>query len=212
VSFDAALRDATLKYVRLSKIEAKILDNLVNTKSGNAYVLWKKSGLKHYPTVLRTLKKLQEKNLVEVLKESGLRGERIYAPTLRGTLVSYLFRSEEKKILEMVAKHSSLYRELYKVDKDPTWAFLVAREVILAQKMRTRFSFDEAVKDRVESAIIDSVTDEVFNRVKGETDWIVELSKVKWVRDLAMRWIETERARVREAMTDLDKLERRLTK
>jgi len=110
VSFKAIVGNLIPKYIRLSKTEAKILDTIVATKSGNAYGLWKTSGLKHYPTVLRTLKKLEGKRLVQALSESGTRGERIYSPTLVGILVSYVLHAEEKKLVEIVAKDSSLFR------------------------------------------------------------------------------------------------------
>lgn len=212
MSFKALLGDITPKYVGLSKTEAKILRTMITVKRGNAYGLWKASGLKHYPTVLRSVKKLKEKRLVQILSENGARGERVFAPTLVGTLVSYIFNGEEKKIVEIVAENSSLFRELYKIDKDDYWAFAVVQDIIVdVYRKEEPRSFDEAVKDKVEGAIVDNVTDGVFNRDTRSMDWILKLPKVKWVREIAIEWIESERQRTKQMMNDLDELKKRLT-
>lgn len=59
-----------------NKTEAKVLGTLTRIERGNAYQIWKYSGLKHYPTVLRTLKKLEKKRLIRVLDVRSARGEK----------------------------------------------------------------------------------------------------------------------------------------
>lgn len=191
----------------LSKTEAKILDTLTTKKRGNAYGIWKLSGLKHYPTVLRALKKLEEQRLAQVVSVSGKRGEKVYVPTLGGVLISYVLNRDENKIVEMVTKNSSKFRELYKIEKDDHWAFSAVRNMIadVYAKKEPR-SFDEAIEDVVADAIVDTVTDGVFNRNKEAMDWLLKLPKVKWVREMAVNWIENEQKRVRKMMNDLDEL------
>jgi len=41
-------------------------------------------------------------------------------------------------------------------------------------------------------------------------DLMLKLPKVKWVREIAIDWIESERKRVREMMNDLDELKKGL--
>jgi DNA-binding PadR family transcriptional regulator len=53
---------------------------------GNAYVVWKASGLKHYPTVLKALKKLEKAQFVEV-STKGRRGEKQFVPTMIGVMI-----------------------------------------------------------------------------------------------------------------------------
>lgn len=212
MSFEDILGHISPKYIGLSKTEAKILDTLIRVKSGNAYVLWKASGLKHYPTVLRTLKKLTEKRLVQILSESGTRGETVYAPIPVGMLVSYVLNGKEKKIVEMVAKNSRLFRELYKIEKDDYWAFVAVGDIMIdVYAKREPRSFDEVVKHVVENEIVDCVTDGVFNRNIEAMDWLLKLPKVKWVREIAIDWIKSERKRVRQMMNDLDDLIKELT-
>jgi len=192
-----------------SKTEAKILDTIVKEKSGNAYSLWKASGLKHYPTVLRTLKKLEEKRLVQVSSEKGTRGERIYIPTLEGTLVTYKVKGEEKRIVEMIEKNSRLFRELYKIDKDDNWALWVLREIMLDfyGKKEPR-SFDAIIREEVESC----VDDYVLNRLYEDPEWITKLSKVKWIKPIALKLIEDEINRSKMNIEALNKLKAIFTK
>lgn len=194
-------------YIRLSRTEAKILETTIEMKNGNAYGLWKRSGLKHYPTVLRTLKKLKEKRLAQVLSESGTRGERVYSPTLVGTLVSYIFNRDEKKLVNIVAENSSLFQELHKIEKDDDLAFFAVQDIVLDVYRRKKSrGIDEAVEERV--------AEEIFGRIlnidEGETEWISKFSKVKWVRERAIREIESERTRLRQKMNDLEKLAKKL--
>jgi len=192
-----------------SRTEAKILDTIVKEKSGNAYSLWKASGLKHYPTVLRALKKLEEKRLVQVLSEKGMRGERTYTPTLVGTLITYKVKGEEKKIVEMVEKNSSLFRELYKIDKDDNWALRVFSEIMMDfyRKIEPR-SFDAIIRKEVESWL----DDYFLNRLGEDPEWITKLSKVKWIRPLALKLIEDEIDWLKTNIEELNKLQMLFTK
>jgi len=187
-----------------SKTEAKILDTIVAEKNGNAYSLWKTSGLKHYPTVLRTLKKLEKNRLVQVSSEKGTRGEKIYTPTLVGTLVSYEVKGEEKKEIEIIEKNSRLFRELYKINKDDYWGLCVVREIMLdVYRKREPRSLDEVVKKEME----ETLDDYVLNRLGEDPEWITKLSKVEWVRPLALEAIENEMTRLKSNIEALNRLE-----
>lgn len=205
--FKDILGDIVPRYISLSKTEAKILDTVITEKSGNAYGLWKRSGLKHYPTVLRTLKKLEEKRLVQVLSEKGTRDERIYAPTLLGTLVSYIAKGQEKRIVKMVAKNSSLFREVSKIEKDDDWAFFSVQDILLdVYRKKEPRGIDEAVKERVGEEIIGCV----INIDESAMEWILKFSKVKWIRQRAIRETESERTFLKQKMSDLEELAKKL--
>lgn len=209
MSFKAILGDILPKYIRLSKTEAKILDTIITVKSGNAYSLWKASGLKHYPTVLRTLKKLEEKRLVQKLSESGTRGERMYTPTLLGTLVSHIFNGEKKKIIKIVAENSSLFRELSKIEDVDYYAFRAVQEIVLdAYRKTAPRGIDESFKNCIEWALRDTIVNP-FD--EGNPEWIMKVSKVKRVRQLAIRLIEEEIDWCKREIEELSKLKERLT-
>ena len=211
MSFKAIVGNLIPKYIRLSKTEAKILDTIVATKSGNAYGLWKTSGLKHYPTVLRTLKKLEGKRLVQALSESGTRGERIYSPTLVGILVSYVFNREDKKIVEIVAKDSSLFRELSKIKKNDDLAFYAVQDILLdVYRKKEPQNIDDAIKKRLEDDIIDNILDYAFNRNEKAMELILKFSKIKWMRERTVIEVESERISLKQAMKSLDELTKEL--
>ena len=208
--FKGILEDVVPHYIRLSKTEAKILDALISVKSGNAYSLWKASGLKHYPTVLRTLKKLEEKRFVQALNERGTRGERIYTPTLVGILGSYVFNGEEKKIVNMVGENSKLFRELSKIQKDNDLAFYAVQDILFdVYRKRKPRSIDEAVKERLE----DDLQGHVFSILdEGSREWIIKVSKVKSMRELAVKEIEISMDWCKKQLETLKQLKETLTK
>ena len=188
MSFEEILGGIVRQYIRLSKTEAKVLDTLIAMKSGNAYSLWKKSGLKHYPTVLRTLKKLEEKSLAQALRERGARGERICVPTSIGTIVSYIFNEEEKKIVKMVAKNSSLFRELSKINKGDDLALFAVQDIVFdVYRKKEPRSINEAIKERLEEDLNDHLLNILDER---SLEWIIKVSKVKSIRELVVKEIE----------------------
>jgi len=194
----------------LSKTEAKVLGTLITIKSGNAYGLWKASGLKHYPTVLRTLKKIEEKRLVKALGERGTRGEKIYAPALVGTLVFYIFNGEEEKILKIAEEKSSLFRELSRIEKADDWAFHAIQDIIVDEyrEMKEPRSIDRAIQDTVELNLVDRILN---IHEEDNVEWIIKFSKVKRIRNLAIRAIENERSDSTRRIEELEKLERKLS-
>lgn len=207
--FKDILGDIVPRYIRLSKTEARILGTLIVMKSGNAYSSWKTSGLKHYPTVLRTLKKLEEKRLVQAMSEKGTRGEIIYAPTLVGVLAFYIFNEEEKKIVDMVTENSKLFREFSKIEKKDDLPFYAVQDILLDMyRKREPRGIDEAVRERLEG----DLKDHVFNILdKDSREWIKRLSKIESMRELALREIEINIDWCKKEIEALKKLKKRLT-
>ena len=209
MSFKTILGDTIPRSIRLSDTEVNVLRTLIQLKRGNAYRVWKTSGLKHYPTVLRTLKKLEEKRLVEELSESGVRGERIYTPTITGTLVSHVFGGEEKKILKLVEENSRLFRELRRIDKEGYWAFVAVKRIIFdVYSDRKLRSFDEVIRERIEQGLTDCALNPLE---EGNPEWITEVSQVKWIRQLALKVIEREMDWFEMNTEELRKLKETLT-
>ncbi|GEM_PF-3089654 len=198
------------KYSRLSKAEAEILDTAITVKGGNAYSLWKASALKHYPTVLRTLKKLEEKRLVEKLSESGTRGERIYAPTLFGTLVYYTHKEDENKLIEIVTQNSSRLQEMLtdKADEAKGWGYSIVRNMasdIVSGRLRT---IDEIVKETISG----SIRDRLLNiQYQEDRDKLIKLTRVEWIKELAIQEIQSEIEWCKKQVQELSKIKEVLT-
>lgn len=205
----AGFRWWDIQYLRPSKVESTILETLARIERGNAYQVWKNSGLKHYPTVLRTLKKLEKKRLINTLVASGMRGEKTFSSTLGGVLVHLIFSGNEKKVVEIVLKESSLFRELYKVEKDNNWAFSSTQRFILSmQKDKRPLSFDEAVRNSVHAYVVDTVMDAFLNENQESLAWLAKQLKVRWVKDVIAERIQEERAFMVEATRRMDAFEK----
>lgn len=199
------------QFMKLSKTETKILEAIVIVKSGNAYGLWKKSGLKHYPTVLRSLKKLEEKRLLQILSESGTRGERTYTPTSLGTLIHYALKDEKAQLIETVSRNSYMFQELVnsKVIEDAySWMYNIIRRMasdVVRGELRT---IDYVVKEAISEYIGDTLLNIRDQENKNE---IIKLSKVESVKELIIDEIEEEIGRCQKQVQELRKLKERLT-
>jgi DNA-binding PadR family transcriptional regulator len=174
-------------------------------KSGNAYSLWKQSTLKHYPTVLRTLKKLKEKNFVEILSKDGVRGETIYGVTVQGSFVFYIVRNEEQELLGFLSSNSRLFHELYEVNPDKTLIYEIIRGFPWSGKSE-KVSIDKVVKEEMESYVDDRISN-ILNEPEARTE-LRMMSRVGWIKSLIIE--ETQRLmdswkRELEAFTKLKK-------
>ena len=190
---------------KLSKIESMILGALMTMESGNAYSLWKETKLKYYPTVLRALKKLEEKNLVKIISKGGSRGETVYAPTLTGIFVFYILKEESQKLLNFVSKNSTLFRELYTMQKDIRWMYSIIREFFWSEK-REQLSIDEMVKSVLETSIMDAL-DNIRYDPKARKK-LMEFSKISGVKPLIIEMIETEIERNKKDLKALNEFQR----
>jgi DNA-binding PadR family transcriptional regulator len=172
---------------KLSKTESKIMETLMMTKNGNAYGLWKASKLKHYPTVLRTLRKLHEKNLVEILSKDGVRRETTYAPTIQGSFVFYILRNEEEELLDFLLENSRLFKEFHEVQKDENWTCSIVRESFWVEG-RKKVSIDGLLISIVNLTVHDCLSNICFDQ-KARKE-LREFWKVSWIRPIIIESIE----------------------
>jgi hypothetical protein len=190
MSLIAILGDAIPRHLqKLSKTESKIMETLMTMKSGNAYSLWKQSKLKHYPTVLRTLRKLNEKNLVEILSKDGVRGETIYGLTVQGSFLFYILRNEGQELLSFLSSNSRVFQELHGVLRVMTdsvlqtraWMLSIVRDVFRIEGGK-KVSIDEVVKESVEGYVIDRVSS-IGEEPEARKD-LRMFSRVGWIKPL----------------------------
>lgn len=190
---------------KLNKTESKLMETLMAIKSGNAYSLWKKSKLKHYPTVLRTLRKLHEKNFVEILSKDGQHGETTYVSTIRGSFIFYILRNEEQELLTFISSNSRLFHEFYEVKPDKTSIYAIIREFSWSEKSE-KVSIDELVKRVVEIHVGDRINNVSYDP-EARKD-LRTLSRIGWIKSLIIK--ETQfaidsRKRDLEALTKFEK-------
>jgi len=183
------------KNYKLSSVERKTLEALIDMGEGNAYVVWKKTGLKHYPTVLRSTKRLSKKELIKVSSKKGVREGRTYKLTLKGELVSYILNGDQKKILQTVMNNSRLYLELSRVDQDNSWLYLAVNKLLGAFKEiygEEEQNLDAIIKDGVEGYLLDRIMNP---HIDSYLDEIKEIAIVKWVKQSAVNLIYSEISR-----------------
>lgn len=194
---------------KVSKTESKVMETLMTMKSGNAYSLWKQSKLKHYPTVLRTLRKLNEKNFVEILSKDGVRGETTYYLTVQGSFVFYFLRNEEQELLDFLSSSSRLFQEVRGVLRESVqarvWMFSIVRDIFWVEE-RKKVNIDEVVKKSVKSYVGDRILN-IRNEPEARKELRV-LSRVGWIKSLIIE--ETQRAidswkRDLEVLTEFEK-------
>ena len=190
------LRNTISINLPLSKTDRKVLKTLIKIKSANAYATWKASGLKHYPTVLRSLKKLEANGCVEVSKVKGMRGEKQYVPTLPSILIFLALEENLPRIREIITNNSLKFRELVKanVANGDYWTVKIVAEVFwdLRAKRKARKSFDEILEEEMHDDI-----DGYFMNIQTEsgeyTIEIVERARaVEWVREIAVKVLERQ--------------------
>lgn len=192
-------------YAKLSKNETKILATIIAVRSGNTYKTWKASGLKHYPTVLRILKKLEEKRLVKTLSEDGIRGERIYAPTLFGTLLNYALRDDKDKLKEIISLESPRFQEAFKSEViDDSWAY----SIVLDMASDATGGKKRTIDDIMEETFSDIVSNELLDIVHypEHKSRIVKFAKAHWIRELTIKYIEDETEWAKKYVQELRKL------
>ena len=196
-------------YTRLSKTEEEILTTMITLKSGNAYSSWKASGLKHYPTVLRTLKKLEEKRLVQVMSENGIRGERIYAPTLFGTLLNSALKDEKTRLKEIISQNSTRFQQLLEsleTDDSLNYTYMVVHEMVLdivGGKSRT---IDDILNEYFDLVIVNEVTNIHLGEGEKHKNEVIKFAKVEWLRKLTIEIIEGEIESSEKLIKELGKL------
>jgi hypothetical protein len=185
------------------------METLVAIRSGNAYSVWKKSKLKHYPTVLRTLRKLHEKNLVEILSKDGLHGETTYIPTLQGSFIFYIFRNEEHELLKFISSNSRLFKELHGIQPDELWIYAIIREFCWSEK-REKISIDELVRKIIEQDVGDSILN-VSNDPEALKN-LRMLSRVGWIKSLIIKRTKSEIDYAKRNLGTLIKFEKEMEK
>jgi len=197
-------------YTKLSKNETKVLATIIAVKSGNAYKTWKTSGLKHYPTVLRTIKKLEEKRLVKTLSKNGIRGERIYAPTLFGTLLNYALRDDKDKLREIISLESPRFQEALESGViDDSWLY----SIVLDMASDAMGGKKHTIDDMMEETLSEIISNELLTIVHypEHKNRIIKFAKVQWIRELTIKYIEDETEWAEKYVQELKKLKGELT-
>jgi DNA-binding MarR family transcriptional regulator len=199
-----AIGDILTEYRKLSERETKILETIIEMENGNVYNIWKASGLKHYPTVLRVVKKLEQKKMVEMLSGNGERGEKIYSPTLLGSLTHFSLKEDAAKLVEIVSRKSQSFDDMVKANvlDDPLiWVASLARGIMYDLRDRSELSID----DILEMSLDQSISDALFEiETRDHKSKLIRFAKLDWLRDIIL---ETMDGQIRDDTEHIKKLQ-----
>lgn len=180
---------------RFSKVDNKVLATLIEVHSENAYNVWKKSGLKHYPTVLRSLRKLQKGGFVTATRTVGMRSTRQYELTLVGAISCHLLKKDKKLLYTILMENSRKFRDLvnYKfrdVDTIAGHAINVFMHFALSgREDLKRTTLDQLIKDEFDDKINEDLMD--IHAHDSKTD-LMEIVKIPWIRELTVHILNTQ--------------------
>jgi hypothetical protein len=186
------IRDVLTEYHKPSEREVKILETIIQMESGNVYNIWKSSGLKHYPTALRVVKKLEQKKMAVMLSENGDRGEKIYSPTLLGILTYFSLKEDAAKLIETISGKSQSFRDMLNANLIPDsevllWIASYARQIMYDLKDRREQNINDIVRNNLSSHIGEDLFEIEKQDHKNE---LIHFAKLEWVKELILEEME----------------------
>lgn len=214
-------KKASLKHIfteerytgRITKVESKVLATLIKMRKGNAYAIWKMSGLKHYPTVLRALKNLKRKGYVLTEAKVGVRNKTIYSPTFGGTIVLELLQRNYAKLAEIIAHKSSKFREIMNVGVQARFiAINMARKIVQMARTEGEEVYERGLDRILRSALFDAFVDDIYNISDANVEEILKVKKINWAKDVVLNLIHEVQSSFERDLISLNKLEQKLKK
>jgi len=154
-------------------------------------------------------KKLEEKFLVKTLGANGIRGERVYAPTLFGTLLRYALADEKEKLVEIISLKSAHFQEALKSKAiDDHWAFSIVIDLASDAIGGRRRTIDEIMEETFENNISSELLNIVHDQKQKEE--IFRFAKADWIRALTIRYIDDEIEWTKKYRQELKKVKEEL--
>ena len=203
------------------KIALEILEQLSRRKANVYELKWKRlRGIDaHYSTVLRALRRLEEKKLVRIVSSSKAgRRKKIYACTLLGELVVVLARDGLRAVAQIVAESSQSFRECVEVhlsfdlDYDIDLTIEVISEILRNRRgeMVTRPDLDVYVR-KVELRWFNENIIEELNNLSSRPKilkYLRKINHINWISDWMMQAIEKYAERENEWLETLEDFKR----
>jgi DNA-binding MarR family transcriptional regulator len=199
-------------YEKFARIEQQLIKTLLVAGNENAYNIWKDSGLKHYPTVLRTLKKMQKRHLLNSRENEGTRKTVEYNLTLRGLICWLIFVKDKHALFDILETECSRFHAL--VDNNLNGIDTIASQLIGSylyyssqEKNRTDFTFNQIIEDDFNDKINDDLL--TLSR-KDSQDELIEFSKIPWVKEAIIRVLKANVDWTNQLLIDWGKLKKTL--
>ena len=194
---------SSLKNLKVSDSEAKCLEILSNNDMINAYEIWKLSDYKHYPTILRAIKKLKNKGFVDESVQEVFKNATYYTINLGGELFYYFISENYDNAFNLLKKDSEkfkiFYDEFCAVIGGTYTLFNIFERIILLTIKNEKCNIEQEIEKLAEGIIAgylnDLVNALVYDEITYENDILQSIVKIskkyKWIYDLNMKGIES---------------------
>jgi len=191
-----------LRHVSISKSEVKCLDILANNETLNAYEIWKLSDYKHYATILRAIKKLKDKNLVNEIVLETSRNATYYSIKFGSKLYYYLITENEIKAIELLKSESKKFNEFYEgfiLAINAHYSLIGIYERIISLTIKNeKYDLEKVIEENASDTIVDYlndvVNDIVYNRTTYDNEVIQTIlylsKKYTWIYNVTMEKIK----------------------
>ena len=168
ISLDAF---TALGVVNVSKSERIGLQILIDGESLNAYEIWQRSEYKHYPTILRAVKKLNKKGLINEIAHDDARKTIYYTINFGGQIYYYLISNNVDKANQNLINKSLRFRELSDGFLMHNWGSRIRRKIyekIIAYEIEgSEYNINSEIEKILELVINDYLTD-IINDITNE--------------------------------------------
>jgi predicted transcriptional regulator len=205
--------------ISLSQAELDVLKALIRIGGSNTYEIWKESGLKHYPTVLRNLKKLQLKGLSRVTHLKTGRARNIYTSSFLGTLTPAMIEQDRERLLIQMSKQSTKFEDLLKlkIENDEKYhlGMRIIRELFRKRNTKDSEDIDKLVKDQTEDYIAEC-TLEITNQRHDEKELseilgvLKELTTIQWIKKLVISFLDRWSGEIKEDLRNFQRFRKQL--
>ena len=191
-----------LGVVNTSKSEIACLGVLSDCEPLNAYEIWQKSGYKHYPTILRAVKKLDEKGLIDVSMPDATRNATHYNINFGGLIYYFIISDNVEKSNKLLMEKSLRFRELSEDFFAYRWGTMILNDIYVAVISNEIKNKDYNINSEIERIVertfadyISDITNEIANDYASfeveELQKIIEYSKkFNWVYDITQKIVK----------------------
>jgi DNA-binding PadR family transcriptional regulator len=179
-------------------LEMVLLKQLHKLKSANVYELSQSKNVGHYSTVLRGLRRMEEKKLVfSILKSNEGRHEKIYEVTLLGELFESLAQDGWKGISKRIASLSLKFRDCQLVHElyDPCYHWrltrLILEKLIQQPNNKPKTDLEQIVADTEFNWIKENIIEKLSEHqsMTEKLDLLERLGSIEWIKPVIIQQI-----------------------
>jgi DNA-binding PadR family transcriptional regulator len=184
--------------VLTENLEMTLLKQLLKMQKANVYEISRSRNLGHYSTVLRGLRRLEDKKLVQSIHETSQgRHEKIYQVAIVGELFVFLAKTGWKGTSDRIASESSKFRDCIATHElhDPFYYWHLTQNILEKLSQRAKRKQEPKLEEIVAEAEFNWIKSNVIERL-SDRQYLVEgltllerLADVAWIKPVIVQQI-----------------------